>query len=150
VEEIATRLDLAGEAERKRLIAVCESALSRREHLRIERERVIFARLLVALFPDSLPLVSKALSTRESRLDFELHFSLFCSLDGVTRMALPLETKLAVEQMLEDYLLTVRKTTARAAWIAGDLLGDHREIASGRRILLRAVRTAGYGGQSFS
>lgn len=89
-----------------------------------EALRVSLARVLVALLPDSFDMISDLLEWRAGARAYEVHFSLFCFLDDPPATA-DRQLRDRVATLVEDYLRTVRASTARAAWMAGDLLGDH-------------------------
>jgi hypothetical protein len=91
-----------------------------RRHL---SERIAGAKVLAALMPESLESIRSILRTADDRWWYELHFTLFCFLDDV--QSLPGSFHGSVYQIVKDYIRTARTRTAKAAWMAGDLLGGH-------------------------
>jgi hypothetical protein len=101
--------------------------------------RIAAAKMLVALLPESLPAIEKWLATSQDRLCYELHFSLFCFLGDAQSLPVKPSVRDAVKAAVVNYLSTVRSDAARAAWMAGDLLGDHWQ---GREALLDLIGVA--------
>jgi hypothetical protein len=108
--------------------------------------RLAAVRFLVAGLPASLPHIRTLLARRRSVWNYEVHFSLFCWLDEVqSQHRFPASSKKLDRDALflvEEYLLVVPRRTAYAAWMAGDLLGDHWRQPDGAVILLRTLRHA--------
>jgi hypothetical protein len=94
-----------------------------------ESDRVLFARLAVAFAPESDKIIRRALRNFNGRLAYEIHFSLFCFLDQLSKAR---DFAAQVPEVVGKYFQTVPRQTALAAWMAGDLLGDHM---SGRQPL---------------
>jgi hypothetical protein len=90
-----------------------------------EKERISFIKLLVALLPTTKSHVDQLLTNKNSDIDFENHFTLFCFLDQV--VFLPEQTELIdwISNKTEEYLLTTHNDRAFATFMAGDFLGDH-------------------------
>ena len=129
-----------------RRVALTESwrILSDHRVTRNDVQRVSAARVLVALLPESLPYLHRLLLDQRDRWSYEVHFSLFCFLDW----ALCFPTATRVPQLalaaVEEYLMKVKHQTARAAWMAGDLLGDHWRAKEAVPALVRAARAGTY------
>lgn len=110
--------------ERHGLVRRVDSLL-RRGSRREEGERVAAAKLLVALLPGSWQTIERWLSNTDDRWCYELHFSLFCFLDDAQFLPIADKVKQTIHDAVAHYLFDVRRGTAKAAWMAGDLLGDH-------------------------
>lgn len=113
--------------DRRRLISVSRRALleSKIESSRAEECRVFATRVLVAGAPMSGTVIEEVLARRKSRRDFENLFSTFCVLEHLCYMPRTRALGKRVLTMVEDFLASVRSNAAQAAWMAGDLLGDH-------------------------
>jgi len=113
--------------------------LAEREDLRIASVKV-----LVASLPETLGDIEILLTDFSSESSYEVHFTLFCYLDEV--LYFPKANALAprVVCLVESYLSNVRESTAMAAWMAGDLLGDHWKSKEALEILIRVAMKARY------
>lgn len=137
--EKVSRLDYRG---RELLLSILDYSLNDRVCFKDESVRVASAKLLVCQIPQSLDLICKCLEARGDRLDFELHFSLFCFLDWVNRFRHSERTRKVILALVAKYLDTIDRSTAKSAWMAGDLLGDHWPLPSCVPVLTRAARMA--------
>jgi hypothetical protein len=90
-----------------------------------EKDCLLAAKTLVALIPQSLPTISACLERKRPVGIYELHFSLFCFLDEVLFDKGLRQRKKEVLSLVRGYLTGVDEDHAMAAWMAGDLLGDH-------------------------
>jgi hypothetical protein len=88
-------------------------------------DRIAAAMVLAALLPESLAVVKKWLARFDDRSCYELQFSLFCFLGDVQVLPVKPTLRKAVLDAVADYLAVVKSETGQAAWMAGDLLGDH-------------------------
>lgn len=84
------------------------------------------------------------LGRTDDAFDFEVHFTLFCYLDGCQEMPRAASTRPEVLRLVHAYLTSVRVGTARAAWMAGDLLGDHWQADDSLPVLLDLLESARY------
>jgi hypothetical protein len=109
---------------RRRHIQAALNFLCSPTHCRRESLRIDSVKLLVACLPDTLAYIKKFLEDESSTVSYERHFTLFCFLD---LEVLPPDRKLQsqVLRLVTKYLRKARVNTAMAAWMAGDLLGDH-------------------------
>ena len=99
------------------------------------------ASAVVALLPASYESLSSLLSMSSPKAVYELHFSIFASLD---RSAFnPLEQD-GLQYLLSEYLHNVRSTEAYAAWKAGLVLGEGWLSARSEGLLQRLIATARY------
>ena len=144
MDEVLTAIDRVDDADREQLLGVCEEAFRHTWSLRDPMDRIAYARVLVALLPTSLPLVGKWLARRGSAVDYEVHFSLFCYLDWCQELPEASSVGPAILDLVSSYLVTVPADTARAAWMASDLLGDHWPASEAWPVLLDLTRRARY------
>lgn len=94
------------------------------DEIKDDKIRIGLIKLLISLMPESFNLIKKILELKRNKYDYELHFTIFCYLDDVTYK----ETKESLDQLtrvIVDYMKNIRIETAKAAWMAGHLLGDH-------------------------
>jgi hypothetical protein len=129
--------------DRRRLLNGLDARM-RGDAKRHERERIAAARLLVACLPDSMSVIRRWVRATSGRWDYEIHFSLFCFLGDSQLLGLDRMLTEALLRSVSDYLLTARKNTAKAVWMAGDLLGDHWEGPKALTILVDASCNARY------
>ncbi len=99
------------------------------------------ARLIVALLPKTFPTLEKLLADFSSPLWYEVQFTAFCSLD---RGDLSKSDQRRVLELVEHYLMNVNSAAGRAAWKAGDLLGDEWNAPETVQILERLLFAAKY------
>jgi len=109
---------------------------------RFERERVRAVKVLVALLPESWAIIQRWLRAGADPRKHEVLFTLFCFLDDVPLRPGAEALRGAVLKLIEEFLIQVRKDPKLAAWMAGDLLGDHWELQESLPILFRAAKGA--------
>lgn len=125
VGDLRRRLADLSARERRGMAHTCAQALKGSRVTRDEARRVLLAKLLVSLLPHALPQLAQLLQVKPRVPLAEVQFSLFCFLDGggpgtrATRNVL---------RLVEHYLMGISRDTAQAAWMAGDLLGDHWDL----------------------
>jgi hypothetical protein len=113
-----------GSADRRRLIDQTDKLLER-DAKKLERNRIAAARLLTASLPDSLPVIQKWLGIDSGTGRHEVQFSLLCFLSDAQLLELTNSQERKIFQLIANFLLSVRTNLGKAAWMAGDLLGDH-------------------------
>jgi len=91
--------------------------------IRNKNNRVILVKLILTFLPQTKAEIIKILTQRNSRLDFELHFTIFCFLDQIREIRQSGKRKFNVPEIIEDYLMKIKDNTCQAAWMAGELLG---------------------------
>jgi hypothetical protein len=105
-------------ASRRKLLLATAAAL----HMGVVRyrpeSRVGAVKVLVALYPQSKNFLGEWLR-RSDAAAFDVHFSIFCFLDAIR------QERRELLEWVHRYLRDVRVESAHAAWMAGDLLGDH-------------------------
>jgi hypothetical protein len=140
--DVAHRVETLTLLDRKRALSLGGRMLQNRTGRTNESARVAAAKTLVALAPDSAGTIRRLLDRQAGRGSYEAHFSLFCFLDEVH--GLPRAAALAreVPSLIERYLKRAKVETAHAAWMAGDLLGDHWPVRDGLPILRKMATQA--------
>jgi len=128
--------------EKIAILTVCTSALSDEQLNKHQAIRITAVRVIVALLPMSLGTIVELLNRRLNRYDYETHFTLFCYLDWVQEMPDSSSLAKAVLSLVEDYLMTVPRRTARAAWMAADMLGSHWNEQEALPLLIKTVQGA--------
>lgn len=133
------------DAEKKAaLLAICVSALSGPKYRENEAASIAAVRVIVALLPLSLGAIADLLNRRLNWHQYEVHFTLFVYLDAAQEMPdVPFLTK-DVLLLVENYLMTVPRKTALAAWMAGDMLGEHWNEQEAVPLLMRTAQGAKY------
>jgi hypothetical protein len=103
--------------------------------------RIAAVKVLVADIVHSRDFIRKLLRDFSSKEKYELHFTLFCWLD---REDLPADSQLRrdVLSFITEYLMTVKRESAYASWMAGDLLGDHWKTPTAIDALCRGAAKA--------
>jgi hypothetical protein len=107
-----------------------------------EKTRIGVVKILVSLLPGSWNLMDRWLKARGDSQAYEIQFTMFCFLDNVPDMSLPEAATSQILDSLADYLKTINTEAAHAAWMVGDLLGDHWCTPETFTVLLEAVQDA--------
>lgn len=141
-ENIAARVRQLNEDDRGRLLLLCEDTLNKENLRRDDHARISTVKVVVALVPDSVSIIRKWLARNSGAYVYEVHFTLFCFLDNVPTMPNTREFTAEIPILLEEYLRQIMSESAQAAWMAGDLLGDHWRIAEALPILIRVAKEA--------
>ena len=126
------------------ILAVCVSALSGPQPSNNEAVRIAAVRGIVALLPTSLAAIADLLSRCQNKHHYEVHFTLFCYLDWAQEMPDAFSLTEDVLLLVENYLMTVPRKTARAAWMAGDMLGEHWNEQEAVPLLMKTAQGAKY------
>lgn len=109
---------------------------------RFERERVRAVEVLIALLPESWAIVQRWLRAGADPRTHEVLFTFFCFLGDVPSESRTKSLHGPVLKLIEEFLIQVRKDPKLAAWMAGDLLGDHWELQESLPILFRVAKDA--------
>jgi len=141
-KKIAYRVQLLERSDRRRLLSLCEMAFTELDLRKDEPTRVAAAKVIVALVPDSVDAIRRWINTKSGKDIYEVHFSLFCFLDDVPDLPGGREFATEIPSLIEKYLLKAKSDSAYAAWMAGDLLGDHWETIEALPILVKAAQEA--------
>ena len=143
VPELRARIYRKGPFIGRRLLHQLELFASTSIAVKNEQPRVLMARMLVALIPGSLSLIESYLhTTNVSKETAEMQFSIFVALSELP--ALPIDPQLLsnVTEIVREYLLRIDTHVSQAAWMAGDLLGDHWPLSLALPVLLDASKAA--------
>jgi hypothetical protein len=141
VREIAQTAAGLGAESRTRLAEECARALLA-EGSYDEKLRVVLAKTLIALLPESFRRLAKLLSPDVKGAGAEAQFSLFAFLGEVPQLFAAHETRERVLELVRQYLLNVNHDVAQASWMAGDLLGDHWPFEESVPVLAHAAKHA--------
>lgn len=141
-EKIAAQAQYLSQNERRQLLSLCIRILEISELRKIEKTRLGAVKVIVALLPDSTRVIRNWIQRKTNKQIYEVHFSLFCFLDHVADLPNARAFADEVPLLIGEYLQHVEVDSARAAWMAGDLLGDHLEVAKTLPILLRVAKGA--------
>lgn len=141
-EKVAAQVQCLNQSKRRRLLSLCERAFDESDLRKDENTRVAAAKVMVALVPDSARAIRHWINTRSGKYIYEVHFSLFCFLDDVPRLPSGGAFATEIPSLIEQYLLDVKSKAARAAWMAGDLLGDHWQVTEALPVLMKVAKGA--------
>lgn len=131
------------DAEKKAaLLAVCVAALGGPQARGNDAVRIAAVRVIVALLPLSLGAIADLLNRRLNKHHYETHFTLFCYLDWAQEMPDASSLTQDVLRLVENYVMTVSRRTARAAWMAADMLGEHWNEQEAMPLLVKAAQGA--------
>lgn len=140
VPEIAHAAARLSPSKRARLASECVHLLLT-EGARDESLRIVLAKALVALLPESIPQLEQLLRP-DAKGAAEAQFSVFAFLDEAAPLLTRREDRHEVLSLVSQYLLNVSTDVARAPWMAGDLLGDHWPFEESTPLLMHAARHA--------
>lgn len=105
--------------------------------------RVALVRLVAAVPESGVPVMLGWLTRKDPRHIAELHFTCFCYLDDAW-LAADKGLQRRILESVRQYLLHVESNRAHAAWMAGDLLGDHLDLTVTLPVLLELAEKARY------
>lgn len=143
VSELRAHIARRGDLVRRQLLAGIDRARRDDSTLVNEPSRILMARCLAALIPDSLEAIATALRTDHLTESIaELQFSIFVALSDIPVFITDTPTLEDLTHLLKEYLLRIDSDMAQAAWMAGDLLGDHWPLHMALPVLRDAVRRA--------
>ena len=144
ISAIVNEIAQCGSKERGQSLDLAKNAMKSKTVLNNPELRISVVKLLIALLPETEHMLVSMLQRRLHLVDFELHFSFFCFIDEVQFLELDDAVVERILRAIQDYLIEIKVTTASAAWMAGDLLGDHWEHSSSLPILYCVVDNAKY------
>jgi hypothetical protein len=139
VADLRRRLVGISVSQRKAMADTCVQLIEGSRVSRDEATRVFLAKLLVSLLPHALPQFAQLLQVKPRAPLAEVQFSIFCFLDGGA--ARPKGNRVVL-RLIEHYLMSVSRDVAQAAWMAGDLLGDHWDLKESLPVLTAVVLKA--------
>lgn len=143
-DDIASRVQQLGQSERNRLLSMCDRVFSDIALRKDEPTRVAAAKVMTALVPDSADSIRRWINTKSGKYIYEVHFPLFCFLDQLPDLPNGREFAGEIPSLIGEYLLETKSETAHAAFMAGDLLGDHWETKEALPILIKVAKQAKY------
>lgn len=126
--------------QRRRALALCQQALYDTAVRKYEIPRVVAVKVLTASPSQTEGVIRRWLGRRSGRFVREVHFSLFCFLDVATSLPDGRKLARAIPSLVERYLLEATSSASHAAWMAGDLIGDHWRSRDGLAVLMRVVK----------
>lgn len=145
VSELKRLIEQKGRFIERRLVEELERIVANPTKLQNERSRVLIARLLVALLPTSLPLIESQLYiVRLSENKAELQFSIFVALSDLPELLGESLMLSQITDLLRRYLIDIDTDAAQAAWMVGDLLGDHWPLTLALPVLIDSSKTAAH------
>lgn len=142
VTDFARLLSTMSAPARSKLTRDADRLLEMKKHARYAPARISLVKLLIAALPQSASLISRRVIEAEGRYADEVRFSIFCFLDQIRLLPAGANHDDFVLELVGDFLQNVRSNTAHAAWMAGDLLGDHWPLELSVPALLRLAEGA--------
>ena len=130
--------------QKESVLATCIPVLNGVQSRKNDAVRIVVVRVIVALLPTSLAAIADLLSRYQNKHHYEVHFTLFCYLDWAQEMPDAFSLTEDVLLLVENYLMTVPRKTARAAWMAGDMLGEHWNEQEAVPLLMKTAQGAKY------
>ena len=143
-QDVLKRMQEMDYKKQQHIIAICNNVLSDDNVVGDEPARVSAIRIIVALLPSSWPTIEKWLKIHPRKLHYEIQFTFFCYLDWAMELPTSSELLEKIVTSVSEYLKSVRYDTAKAAWMAGDLLGDHWQLEEAWPALSIVVTDAKY------
>jgi hypothetical protein len=143
-EDVADKILRLSQMNRRQLLSNCRKVLARPALQRFEACRVVAAKILVSLVPESSITIKDLLQHNATKVDAEIHFSLFCFLDKLSTLPSGSALQAELPLLLERYLINAKANHGSAAWMAGDLLGDHWPPRESVPILIKAAKEGRY------
>lgn len=138
ISEIVRQAASLSKGERVALVRWLHKALWAPQRSLSELERVGLVKTMVALLPESARTL-RGWITSTTPETAEVRFTIFCYLDHVPSMENGRDLSREIPSLVEEFLLNVPSDAGRAAWMAGDLLGDHWNLSSALPVLLRVA-----------
>lgn len=146
LREINKSVMRLNQAKREKLLSTCwkvfnDERIGFREN---DGLRIATIKLLVGAAPYSAHIIEKLLIDKANRNAYEIHFTLFCYLHELKNLPATKRVCSRVLSQIKSYLLQIERDTSRAAWMAGDLLGDHWLLKESLPVLLGVAKEAKY------
>lgn len=140
-EAIRARIQRLGSMQQA-FLERCERTLAESNEVREVEFRKPLIDILIATLPESEDAIHRCLIRSAGGLDSEVHFTFFCFLDNVPHLSEGAQSSSRILGFVTEYLMNVRTNRGHAAWMAGDLLGDHWALDESFPILERLSREA--------
>ena len=141
---VMTKINQLDVEQKESVLATCIPVLNGVQSRKNDAVRIVAVRVIVALLPLSLAAIADLLSRCQNKHHYEVHFTLFCYLDSAQEMPDASSLTKDVLLLVENYLMTVPRKTALAAWMAGDMLGEHWNEQEAAPLLMRTAQGAKY------
>jgi len=142
VDELEKRCKRLNNSTRLRLLSICKESLQFQEIRRYEPLRIALIKTLIALVPDSNIIIESLINKKSDQYFYEVHFSLFCFLDQLHQLKGGKKLASKIPFLIEQYLFNVKSNAGNAAWMAGDLLGDHWPLEESLPVLLKSAKNS--------
>ena len=144
IYDITKTIQDLNKANRERLFALSKSSVNDKKIIKDHSSRLALVHILVNLMPESVEIIKELINRKSDKFDYEMHFSLFCFLDDVPDLPGGLKFAREIPSIIEKYLMEIKTETAYAAFMAGDLLGEHWYVDEARPILMKIAKKARY------
>jgi hypothetical protein len=134
-------------AATQRVLLLCRDALSTQALRASEPARLAVLDVLLAFFPSSRDIIVKCLQETSDPTWYEVHFSLFVKLtqrEMLCRSPMLRPLCRDTPRLASEYLRDVPTEQGGAAWMAGDVLGEHCRLSAALPLLLDALKTSRY------
>jgi hypothetical protein len=144
VADVRQAVALRSERTKRRLVQTIGEIWQNPRILENEGSRVLLARLVSGLIPYSTNVVHEMLATpAHNELHAELQFSVFVAFSDLPQI-LSRANREILRREVEGFLNEVQTDVAQAAWMAGDLLGDHWPVEEAVPLLIRLAQSANH------
>lgn len=140
VDRLEQRMAALPSSRRGKLIRLCDRVLQTETFRNKDSLRVCAAKVLVALLPESQATIHRWLQRTEGGRIREVHFSLFCFLDWTARLPRAQAIARRVPDWTERYLSEAKSGSSYAAWMAGEMLGEHWDPQEAVPVLVRIAQ----------
>lgn len=131
-------------AQRAKFVHTLAAVLIESAAKKNERDRLGIVKVLVCLVPESKSVLLQWLAPEPPGRKFEVQFTVFLFLCRLREVEGAEAFAEEIPKLVGHYLRNVRTETASAAWMAGDLLGDHWDLRSSLNPLLSIARSGRY------
>ena len=109
---------------RETAIELARLMLHSERYCKEKQTRIAAVKVIVAALPRTLHEMRYLLNKQSSRHSYEVHFTLFCYLD-LNELPRGETGRSRILSLLKKYLMSASSDRGSAAWMCGDLLGDH-------------------------
>ena len=146
VDAISGTIRRLRKKEREHVLSICKKVVNN-DKIGLRRNdaiRVAAIKVIVAAAPHSAKIIQRIIRNKSDRNAYELHFTLFCFLDQLRNIPNARQLSHLMLSHVRGYLQDVKYDTARAAWMGGDLLGEHWPLEESLPVLIQVAREAKY------
>jgi hypothetical protein len=135
---------ISGKNNRAKIKSRLLPELSNKKLLTNEDLRISLIKLVLSLIPESEGIIEDLLLKKSEKIDFEVQFTIFCFLDQIKDLKNAKKFASNVPNLVGEYLMNTKRNTGRAAWMAGDMLGDHWDKKAAVPVLKNVAKNAKY------